>query len=366
MVTAFLAVGVTTGVFLVLSVWLLISEKYLANYGSVKVDINQGSTIFERTGGVTLLNALYENKIFIPSACGGKGSCGYCKVKVVSGGGPILPTETGSLTRAEMKAGIRLACQVKIKEDISIVLPEEILSVKQFRARVSSILSLTYDIKEINFALIDPVEIEHHPGQYIQVEAPGPGEIVHRAYSISSPTYEKNKIQLIVRLVPGGIASTYLHGLKEGDEVAFTGPYGEFRLSEDINRNIVLVGGGCGMAPVKDIAYSVLEKWPARKVLLFFGARTTKDIFYLDQYRELEKKYQNFKVIYALSDPLADEEQKKWTGETGFVHLSVDKYLDKGAQSQAFLCGPPPMIEAVTDVLKEKGLVNVDIFYDKF
>lgn len=366
MVTGIMAVGVTTGVFLVLAVWLLISEKYLANYGSVKVDINQGSTIFERTGGVTLLNALYENKIFIPSACGGKGSCGYCKVKVISGGGPLLPTETGSLTRGEMKAGIRLACQVKVKEDISIILPEEILSVKQFRARVSSTTSLTYDIKEINFDLIDPAEIEHHPGQYIQVEVQGPDELVHRAYSISSPTYEKNRIQLIVRLVPMGIASTYLHGLKEGDEVTFTGPYGEFRLTDNSNQEIVLVGGGCGMAPVKDIAYSVLERWPARKVYLFFGARTTKDIFYLEQYRELEKKYSNFKVIYALSDPLAEEEQKKWTGEKGFVHLSVDKFLDIGPQRQAFLCGPPPMIEAVTEVLKEKGLENADIFYDKF
>ena len=364
MTSALLAVGVTTGIFTLLSIWLLISERYLANYGPVKVNINDGSRVFERTGGITLLNALYQNEVFIPSACGGKGSCGYCKVKVESGGGPVLPTETTVLTRGEARSGIRLACQLKLKEDLKMRIDEQLLSVRLFRARVSKIAQLTHDIKEINLELIEPEEIEQHPGQYIQIEAPGPEGPVHRAYSISSPASEKHRVQLIVRLVPGGIASTYIHDLEEGDEVTFTGPYGDFRLSEDPSKDIVLVAGGCGMAPVKDIAYTTLERWPARDIYLFFGARTTKDIFYLDQYKELEKEYPNLHVIYALSDPLDEEEE--WEGETGFIHLSVDKHLKDRENGQAFLCGPPPMIDAVTEVLKEKGLDDADIFYDKF
>lgn len=364
MVTAVIAVGVTTGVFVVLSVWLLVSEHYLANYGEIKIDINDGSRVSEREGGGTLLNALYESKIFIPSACGGKGSCGYCKVKVTSGGGPILPTEMPFMTRAEVRSGVRLACQIKVKEDISIIIPEDLLNVKLFSSRVSLIRDLTHDIKEINLELLEPSEIVHHPGQYIQVEAPGPDGVVHRAYSISSSVSETNKVQLIVRLVPGGIASTYLHNLKEGDPVTFTGPYGEFRLSADPATEIVLVGGGCGMAPVKDIAYSALEKWPDRRIHLFFGARTTEDVFYLKEFEDLREKHPNFNPVYALSDPLGEAE--KWDGETGFIHLSVDKYLKDQARRQAFLCGPPPMIEAVTEILEEKGLQGADIFYDKF
>ena len=364
MLTGVLAVGVTTGVFVALSIWLLVSERYLADYGSVKIDINDGSRVFERDGGGTLLNALYENRIFIPSACGGKGSCGYCKVRIPSGGGPILPTELPFMTRSETRSGVRLACQVKVKQDMSIRIPEDLLSVKLFNSRVSLVRDLTHDIKEINFELLEPAEIDHYPGQYIQIQAPSPDGIVHRAYSISSSASETHKVQLIVRLVPGGIASTYLHDLNEGDEVSFTGPYGEFRLSNDPDEEIVLVGGGCGMAPVKDIVYSALEKWPMRKIQLFFGARSTQDVFYLEDFEKLRGEHPNFNVVYALSDPVGEEE--KWSGETGFVHLSVDKHLAPQAKRQAFLCGPPPMIEAVTEILEEKGLHGDDIFYDKF
>lgn len=364
MIAGLLAVGVTTGVFALLSGLLLVAERYLANYGTCQISVNENELVFEQQGGCTLLAALYENKIFIPSACGGKGSCGYCKVTVLSGGGPLLPTETPYLTRTEIRSGVRLACQVKVKENIEIALPAELLSIKEYAAVLSSGMDVTYDIKEVNFDLIEPTEIEHRPGQYVQIQAPSPEGPVFRAYSISSPTYEKNKVQLNVRLVPGGIASTYIHGLQEGDKVRLTGPYGEFRLAEDPSIEIVCVGGGCGMAPMRNIIYSLYDRWPDRSCWLFFGCRTTKDVFYLDNYRELARRHTNFHVVYALSDPLEPDEA--WDGETGFIHLSVDKLLEPGVRRQAFLCGPPPMIEAVTEVLANKGLREEDVFYDKF
>jgi len=269
------------------------------------------------------------------------------------------------MTRAEQRSGIRLACQVKVKQNIQIQVPEELLAVKQFRARVALIRNLTHDIKEINLELIEPAQISHHPGQYVQLEAPDPeGGFIHRAYSISSPVYEDTKVQLVVRLVPDGIASTYVHNLNTGDEVVFTGPYGEFRIDDNPEREIILVGGGCGMAPLKNIVFTAETRWPDRKIKLFFGARTTKDIFYLDMFKELMVEHPNLQVHYALSDPLAPDEI--WDGETGFVHLSVNKFLEDNADRQAFLCGPPPMIDAVTRILKDKGARDEDIFYDKF
>ncbi|MHC4866338.1 MAG: FAD-binding oxidoreductase, partial [Planctomycetota bacterium] len=315
-------------------------------------------------GGQTLLSSLYSNEIFIPSACGGKGTCGHCKITVTSGGGPVLPTETPYLSRKEVRSGLRLACQVKVREDVFVRIPEELLNVKLFSATVESTEVLTHDIKDLRFRLKDPAEISHRPGQYIQVQAPSREGPVFRAYSISSPVYEPNVVELVVRLVPGGIGSTYLHNLQVGDNVTFTGPYGEFYLNEDPSTEIICVGGGCGMAPMKNIIYTLYDRWPDRSCWLFFGCRTTADIFYLERLKELEGRHPNFHVLYALSDPLKPEE--KWDGETGFIHLSVDKYLEAGVPRQAFLCGPPLMIEAVTRVLKEKGVAGEDIFYDEF
>lgn len=364
MILGLLAVSVTVGIFVALTGWLLISERYLAQYGKCTISVNDGSLIIEEEGGSTLLSALYGNKVFIPSACGGRGTCGYCKVTVLKGGGPVLPTETPLLTRAEVKAGMRLACQVKIKEDMEILLPEEILNVKEYRARTIEVNELTYDIKELTFELIEPTEINHRPGQYIQVQAPGPDGVVFRAYSISSPDYIHDRVQLIVRLVPGGIGSTYLHTLKVGDEVYFTGPYGEFRLSENPEVEVCCIGGGSGMAPMANIIFSIYQRWPDRSCWLFFGCRTKRDVFYLDKYRELASKHPNFRVFYALSDPL--EEDEDWDGDLGFIHLSVEKRLPSNRQMQFFLCGPPPMIEAVQEVLRNKGYKEESVFYDKF
>ncbi len=352
------------GLAIALAALLMVAERLLINYGICNLDINAGEKPLEVNGGQTVLAALYANEIFIPSACGGQGTCGHCKIKITSGGGPVLPTETPLLTRKEVRSGVRLACQVKIREDIYVRIPAELLDVKMFTATVESSVELTYDIKEIRMRLEEPSEILQRPGQYVQVQAPSPDGPVFRAYSISSPVYENNIVQLVVRLVPGGIGSTYLHNVSPGDPISFTGPYGEFWLNEDPSVEIVCVGGGCGMAPMRNIIYTLYDKWPDRVCWLFFGCRTTHDIFYLEQLEELAKRHPNFHVVYALSDKLGEDE--KWDGETGFIHLSVDKYLEPDVRRQAFLCGPPLMIEAVTRVLKEKGTSPDDIFYDEF
>ncbi|MBI5725093.1 MAG: 2Fe-2S iron-sulfur cluster binding domain-containing protein [Planctomycetes bacterium] len=359
-----IAIGVFAGLLLALAALIAVAERVLVNYGICNVDINAGERPLDVDGGQTLLSALYTNKLFIPSACGGKGSCGFCKVTVLEGGGPVLPTETPYLSRKEVRSGLRLACQVKIRQNIRIRVPDDMLNVKMFTASVAGTREVTHDIKEIRFALHDPPEISHRPGQYVQVQAPSPDGPVFRAYSISSPTYEKNEVELNVRLVPNGIGSTYLHNLKEGDPVTFTGPYGEFVLNEDPAVEIICVGGGCGMAPMKNIIYSLYSRWPDRQCWLFFGCRSARDVFYLQEFQALARKHPSFHVFYALSDPVGPQEQ--WDGEAGFIHLSVDKHLEAGVRRQAFLCGPPPMIEAVTRVLAEKGLRPQDIFYDKF
>ncbi|MFC1604045.1 NADH:ubiquinone reductase (Na(+)-transporting) subunit F [Planctomycetota bacterium] len=353
-----------SGLVILLAAGLMVAERFLINYGICKLDINAGEKPLELEGGQTLLSSLYANEIFIPSACGGKGSCGHCKITVTSGGGPVLPTETPYLTRKEVRSGVRLACQVKIREDIYVRIPEEFLNVRLFSSTVESTLDLTHDIKEIRLKIDDSEEISQRPGQYVQIQAPSPDGPVFRAYSISSPAYEPTVVEMNVRLIPGGIGSTYLHNLSVDDKVAFTGPYGEFYLNEDPSVEIVCVGGGAGMAPMKNIIYTIYDRWPDRSCWLFFGCRTTRDIFYLEQFKKLQHEHPNFHVVYALSDQLKPEE--KWDGETGFIHLSADKHLEPGTPRQAFLCGPPLMIEAVTRVLEEKGIRPDDIFYDEF
>ena len=358
------AIVAFTSIIVVLAVLLIVSERFFVNYGICKLDINAGEEPLEVEGGQTLLSSLYANEIFIPSACGGKGSCGHCKITVDSGGGPVLPTETPYLTRQEVRSNVRLACQVKIREDIYVRIPEELLNVKLFNSTVESTKVLTHDIKELRFRLDDGEDISQRPGQYVQIQAPSPDGDVFRAYSISSPSYDKNAVELNVRLVPDGIGSTYLHNLKEGDPVIFTGPYGEFHLNEDPDVEVICVGGGCGMAPMNNIIHTIYDRWPDRTCWLFFGCRGTQDVFYLDEFKALAEKHPNFHIVYALSDKLGEGEV--WDGETGFIHLAVDKKLEANVARQAFLCGPPPMIDAVMRVLEDKGILPEDIFYDKF
>ncbi len=355
---------VFVAVLVVLAAFLVLAERFLLDYGVCPISINAGEEVLEVEGGQTLLEALNSSEIYIPSACGGQGTCGYCKVAVRAGGGQVLPTELPMLTRREVRSGVRLACQVKVREAMEIRVPEEILKVQLFQAVVESTRPLTHDTKEIRLRLREPDAIEHRPGQYVQVQAPSPDGPVWRAYSISSPVHEPHIVELVVRLVPGGIGSTYLHHLAEGDPVTFTGPFGEFRLTEETEREVVCVAGGCGMAPVKNIIETIYEREPARTCWLFFGCRTTADSFYYEKFRELAAAHPNLHVVYALSEP--GEEDRDWAGETGFIHLSVDKHLDPEVPRQAFLCGPEPMIDAVTRVLEDKGLDPHDVFYDKF
>lgn len=358
------SVGVFAGLLVVLAVGLLMAERLLVNYGVCTVHVNRDERVLEVEGGRTLLETFYDNEIFIPSACGGRGTCTYCKVTVLNGGGPVLSTETALLTRPEVRAGVRLACQVKVKQDLDVVVPEEYLNVQAFVATVSSTRDLTHDTKEIRLALVEPDRIEFTPGQYVQVRVPTREGDVFRAYSISSGTDVQNEVELIVRLVPGGLGSTYLHSVAPGDEVGFVGPFGEFELSDDPGVEVVCVGGGCGLAPIKSIVETLCTRWPDRPCRLFFGCRTPRDVFHLDHFQTLERRHPNLHVVYALSDPLPDGET--WDGERGFVHLSVDRHLTPGTGRQAFLCGPEPMIEAVMRVLEDKGLRDADIFYDKF
>ena len=198
------------GLLVGLAAALTVAERLLVNYGICKIDINAGDRELEVDGGQSLLSALNESKVFIPSACGGRGSCGYCKVTVLSGGGPLLPTEAPLLTRAEIRSGVRLACQVKVREDVTIKIPEDFLNVKQFSGTVVGLRTLTHDMVEATFEIDDPEGIDQRAGQYIQITAPSPEGPVQRAYSISSPPSDTGHVQLVVRLVPDGIGSTYM------------------------------------------------------------------------------------------------------------------------------------------------------------
>ncbi|HUT26400.1 MAG TPA: FAD-binding oxidoreductase [Sumerlaeia bacterium] len=366
MTTCVLAILSFTVVVVGLSMLLDVAARKLQNYGLCVIDINDGEESVEIEGGATLLSSLGERKIFIPGACGGQGTCALCKVRVLDGGGPVLPTETPFLSRTERLEHVRLSCQVKVKTDMRVRMPAEYLRVQEYRATVESVTQQTVDIYTIRMKLVEPAELTFRVGQFIQVKAPNPkgGEPVYRAYSISNPDNENNICELVVRLIPGGICSTYLcQTIKPGDEVIFNGPFGEFVLNEDPECELVCVGGGSGMAPMKSIVFSVLNKQPNRKVWLFFGCRAVKDIFYREMFEELEAKHPDFKVVYALSEM---DEGDQWDGETGFIHLAVDKMVEDGGRKQAFFCGPPLMSQAATAVMREKGCKKRDIFFDDF
>jgi len=352
---------VINGMLLVIVCLLLLAEKYLVSYGKCSLTLN-GDKHFEVDGGDNLLNYLTRHKIYIPSACGGKATCGFCKVKVLSGAGDILPTEEVYIDKKESEEGMRLACQVKAKKDVEIYIPEYLLEAEEFEAEVDILIDLTHDIKLVGLKILNGKTINFKPGQYIQFKIPGTDE--YRAYSIASPNYIKDRVDLTIRLVPGGLCSTYVHkALEKGDKVIFTGSFGDFQLQENSKKDIIGIAGGCGMAPVRSIAYSLAKQGMPRKFFYFFGARTKRDLFFTERFKEMEKEFPNFKYIPALSEPLPDD---KWDGEIGFITQIVEKYLDKTSEKEAYLCGPPPMIDAATNVLINKGIQLEDIYYDKF
>lgn len=350
-----------------LAILLVIAERFLVNYGDCKVIINNEKELIVK-GGASLLATLNSQKIFLPSACGGRGTCAYCKCKVLEGVGSILPTEEPMLSLEERKNNIRLSCQVKVKQDMKIEIPEELFNIKEFKTRVAFIKDLTHDIKLIRFDLIEPNEIKFKAGQYVQLESQpynGVKEVVQRAYSMCSPAYEKNYVELMIRLVPEGICTTWVFKhLKEGDTVRIIGPMGDFYLHEG-DGDIVMVAGGSGMAPMVSLLADMAKNTINRKATYFFGALTKKDMFYLDEMAEFKKQIPNFKYVPALSSPAPEDD---WNGEKGLITIPLENHLKQIdiSKAQGYLCGSPGMINACTAIMKKYGITTDRIFFDPF
>lgn len=367
--TTLIAIVLISSVSTLLATLLVFAERFITNYGEVEININNGDKKLTVKGGGSLLETLTAEKIFIPSACGGRGICAYCKVKVLSGAGTLLPTEEPYMDAKERAQGIRLSCQVKVRNDIKIEIPSELLTIKEYTCVCEEILNYTYDIKQFNLKLIDPPIIEYTPGQYIQLFAPaykGSPEEIYRAYSISSDPTDKSRIELIIRRVPSGICTTYLFDhLREGDKVKLNGPYGKFYLRES-NAPIVFIAGGSGIAPIKCMLHHMKNTGNTRKAVFFFGVRTTKDLFLVDRMKQFEKELVNFKFVPVVSQP---EEDSGWQGATGRITDVAAEFLKKlptVKDCEGYLCGSPGMINSAVQILTELGIPREKHYYDKF
>ena len=406
---------------------LLYAKSKLVNSGAVKIKIN-GENEIEVSGGSTLLTTLGNNKIFLPSACGGGGSCLQCKCKVLDGGGEPLPTEIPNFSRKELADGWRLGCQVKVKQDMIIEVPEEIFGIKKFEAKVYSNYNVASFIKEFIVEL--PEDMHYEAGGYIQIEIPKcevkfsdmdimahpeehPGdpekfkaewdkfklwplvmkndELVERAYSMASYPAEGRKIMLNVRIatppfdratndwmkVNPGIASSYVFSRKAGDPVVVSGPYGEFFINES-EAEMLYVGGGAGMAPMRSHLYHLFRTVKTgRKVTYWYGGRSKRELFYTDHFRALEKDFPNFKFYLALSEPQPEDNWKvkegidgEGDGFVGFIHnVVIDNYLskhDNPEDIELYFCGPPMMNKAVQKMGEDFGLDPENIRFDDF
>ena len=406
---------------------LLYAKSKLVNSGAVKIKIN-GENEIEVEGGSSLLSTLGNNKIFLPSACGGGGSCLQCKCKVLDGGGEPLPTEIPNFSRKELADGWRLGCQVKVKQDMIIEVPEEIFGIKKFEAKVYSNYNVASFIKEFIVEL--PEDMHYEAGGYIQIEIPKcevkfsdmdimahpeehPGdpekfkaewdkfklwplvmkndELVERAYSMASYPAEGRKIMLNVRIatppfdratndwmkVNPGIASSYVFSRKAGDPVVVSGPYGEFFINES-EAEMLYVGGGAGMAPMRSHLYHLFRTVKTgRKVTYWYGGRSKRELFYTDHFRALEKDFPNFKFYLALSEPQPEDNWKvkegidgDGDGFVGFIHnVVIDNYLSKHENPEdieLYFCGPPMMNQAVQKMGEDFGLDPENIRFDDF
>ena len=363
--TSLSAAGTACALASFLVIFAKMAGEKAAARGTFTVDINKGTRRLAAAAGERLMRALRNEGIFMPSACGGRGACGYCKCRVTSGGGALAPAEERLLTEAEKARGVRLSCQVPLRGDMTILIPEGLFAVKTFRGVVERIGDLTYDIKELHIRLIQPRAIEFIPGQYVQLEAPPPrpGPPVRRAYSMSSPPADNGRIELMIRLVPGGMCTTWVFNvLRQGDEVTFSGPYGEFHMSNS-SAEMIWIGGGSGMAPFWSLVRHMKASNIARACTYFFGAVRKRDLFLVDELRQLEKELPWFTFIPALSGRAEGEE---WSGERGLITEVLDRHVAGGAGKEAYLCGSPGMIDAAIKVLSRKGVTGDRIFYDKF
>ena len=406
---------------LVLVALLLIVKAWVTPKGTVKIDINDGKKQLDVTPGSSLMSTLAGEKIFLPSACGGKANCGQCKVRVLEGGGEILPTEVGFFNRKQIKDGWRLGCQVKVKDNLKIQVAESALSVKKLECEVISNKNVATFIKEFTVKLPEGENLEFKSGEYIQIDIPkyeldfkdievepeyradwekygffdlhssNPEDTI-RAYSMASYPGEKGIIKLNVRIatppfdrsvprelgpkllpVNPGIASSYVFTRKPGDKVMISGPYGEFLLPKNDADDIeyIFVGGGAGMAPLRSHIMQLFKTLKTgRKVHFFYGARALVEAFYLEDFAEIEKEFPNFQFHLALDrpDPAADAAGVKYTA--GFVHnVMYETYLkqhDAPEDIKYFMCGPPMMTKCVVDLLDSLGVAPENILFDNF
>ncbi len=401
-----LGVMIFTGIVLVLVVLILIARSRLIPAGQVTININndEDKRLIVDPGS-KLLNVLGNKEVFIPSACGGGGTCAQCKVKIKSGGGDILPTETAHISKREAKEGYRLSCQVNVKQDLDLELPAEIFSISKWTCRVRLNRSVSTFIKELVLELPEGADLDFRAGGYIQIEAlphvvdykdmeipdrfkpdwdkydiwqyrSEVDEPIMRAYSMANYPDEKGIIMLNVRVcppppqVPGappGQMSSYIFNLKPGDSVEVSGPYGEF-YAQDTDAEMVFIGGGAGMAPMRSHLFDQFKRLNTkRKVSFWYGARSLREAFYVEEFNELAAKHDNFEWHLVLSEPLPED---KWTGATGFVHQYLyDNYLvnhPAPEDVEYYMCGPPMMNKSAGDMLYNLGVEEENIRYDDF
>ena len=356
------------------------------------------------SSGTNLLSALSGSGVFLPSACGGGGTCAMCKLKVVEGGGDILPTELPHLSISERKEQVRLGCQVKVKEDMEIKIPDEIFSIKKFECEVVSNNNVATFIKELNLKMPADLDMDFRAGGYIQIYIPpyelsykefdiekeyhsdwekfkifdvnaSNDEEIFRAYSMANYPEEKGTILLNVRIAspppgtdfPAGIGSSYIFNLKPGDKVTVSGSFGEF-FAKETDKEMCFVGGGAGMAPMRSHIFDQLKRLSSkRRITFWYGARSVREMFYDDEFKQLEKENENFTYHVALSDPLPED---NWKGQTGFIHqVLLDEYLNKHedpTEVEYYLCGPPIMLKCMMDMLDSIGVDKEMIDFDDF
>jgi len=404
-----LSIAVFLTLILALVLILLLARKRLTPQGKVKLTINDEKEI-EVDPGNTILTTLSNNDIYLPSACGGGGTCGMCKCQVLEGGGSILPTETGFFSRKEQQNYWRLGCQVKIRNDMKIKVPEEVMGIKKWECEVVSNRNVATFIKEFVVKLPEGENLDFKPGGYVQIDVPkievdfkdievderfredwdqfnmwnlkmkNPEE-TFRAYSMANHPADGNIVKLNIRIatppwdrskgafkkVNPGICSSYIFSRKPGDKVTLSGPYGEFFI-KDTDREMVYIGGGAGMAPLRSHIFHLFHTLKTdRKVSYWYGARSLREVFYEDEFREIEKEFPNFSFHLALSEP---KEEDNWDGLTGFIHQVVhDEYLNKHEEPEEidyYLCGPPMMNDAVQKMLYNLGVPEENVLFDDF
>jgi Na+-transporting NADH:ubiquinone oxidoreductase subunit F len=400
----FISVAMFTGIILFLVGLILVARSKLVATGPIKLNIN-GEKEVEISAGGKLLTALAAEKIFVSSACGGGGTCGQCKVKVLEGGGEILATERSHINNREARDGERLSCQVTCKQDMKIEVPEEVFGVRKWKCKVRSNDSVATFIKELVLELPEGESVPFRAGGFIQIERP-PGtveyknfniedeyredwdkfnlwrytskcdETIFRAYSMANYPEEKGIIMLNVRIasppprnpdVPPGLMSSYIYDLKPGDEVTISGPFGEF-FARDTKKEMIFVGGGAGMAPMRSHIFDQFRRIKTdRKVTFWYGARSKREMFYVEDFDSIQKENENFKWYCALSDALPED---NWEGYTGFIHqVLYDNYLKdhpNPEDCEYYLCGPPMMNTAVINMLVDLGVEREDIMLDDF